>query len=68
MFVEFICPRVVDNMSTRDRIKIRFGAMENGPNLWCTLVFKTREEAVTFLNNAIKVVLREESKSEESST
>ena len=60
MFIELVQPKIIDNCSTSDRVKIRLGESFTEKNLWINLSFHTKEEARRFFTVGLAAVDKEE--------
>ena len=55
MFIEFVDPKIIDEISTRDRVKIRIGEPGVSGRFWANLVFYNREDLENFGLRIVKM-------------
>ena len=59
MFIEFVDPIVIDEVSTRDRVKIRYGERGSQARFWSVLTFYDRKSAKEFGEAIVKLASEE---------
>jgi hypothetical protein len=55
MFIEIVDPKVIDDMSTRDRVKIRVAEPGVGGRFWVSLVFYKKEDLKKFAEKLLEM-------------
>jgi hypothetical protein len=54
MFIEIVDPKIIDDMSTRDRVKVRIAEPGISGRFWVSLVFYKREDLKRFAEELLK--------------